>query len=333
MKPALSVVAFTVLSGAGLGALALLSLVVVGYVAGLASAPAAPGVLARIGLAALLLLAAGLLCSTLHLASPRNAWRSLARWRSSWLSREAAAALMLIPLALALVAALGLGFTSALLLCVALACVGVCWITLFCTAMIYASLKPIRQWHTYRVPVAFFVLAHASGALLLVAALRAYGSATPVFGVVAVMLLVVAAIVKLDYCAYVASDEQSLTMAQAIGVAQGVHPSPRSNTAVRSTPAPSAIATRLLDAGHSCATFLTHEFGYRLDSRQSFALRVLSWIAGFAVPVVWLIAGLPEWQGGGLAFGACLLGFGAERWLFFAEARHTVRLYHGDAHT
>ena len=26
----------------------------------------------------------------------------------------------------------------------------------------------------------------------------------------------------------------------------------------------------------------------------------------------------------------CLIGLLAERWLFFAEARHTVRLYHGD---
>ena len=41
----------------------------------------------------------GTLRSTLHLANPRNAWRSLARWRSSWLSREALAALVLIPVA------------------------------------------------------------------------------------------------------------------------------------------------------------------------------------------------------------------------------------------
>jgi len=28
-----------------------------------------------------------------------------------------------------------------------------------------------------------------------------------------------------------------------------------------------------------------------------------------------------------------MLGLTAERWLFFAEARHTVRLYHGDRTT
>jgi len=34
-----------------------------------------------------------------------------------------------------------------------------------------------------------------------------------------------------------------------------------------------------------------------------------------------------------LALLACMIGMLAERWLFFADARHTVRLYHGDATT
>ena len=34
-----------------------------------------------------------------------------------------------------------------------------------------------------------------------------------------------------------------------------------------------------------------------------------------------------------LALLSALAGALVERWLFFAEARHTVRLYHGDART
>ena len=34
-----------------------------------------------------------------------------------------------------------------------------------------------------------------------------------------------------------------------------------------------------------------------------------------------------------IAFAASALGFVCERWLFFAQARHTVRLYHGDLRT
>ena len=104
MKPSLSIVFFTVSSGAGLGLLALIALVDVWPSRLLPS----PAVARGIGLA-LGLIVAGLASSALHLARPSNAWRAFARFRSSWLSREAvfAAALIvvgLIYLALAIAA-------------------------------------------------------------------------------------------------------------------------------------------------------------------------------------------------------------------------------------
>jgi len=102
MKPVFSVILFTVLSGAGLGALALAALAEI--LAHLRGAPAAwPAATTAATAIALVLVIAGLCASTLHLANPRNAWRSLTRWRSSWLSREALAALVLIPVAAAYV--------------------------------------------------------------------------------------------------------------------------------------------------------------------------------------------------------------------------------------
>ena len=74
MRPALSVILFTVLSGAGLGALALVAL------ADLASQALArtlaPGSMTTVSVIALALVIAGLGASTLHLAKPSNAWRS-----------------------------------------------------------------------------------------------------------------------------------------------------------------------------------------------------------------------------------------------------------------
>jgi len=83
MKPALSVILFTVLSGAGLGVLALTGFVVVFRLPWLFPERLPHAV--ALGLA---LTVAGLLSSTLHLANPRNAWRAFARFRTSWLSRE-----------------------------------------------------------------------------------------------------------------------------------------------------------------------------------------------------------------------------------------------------
>jgi sulfite dehydrogenase (quinone) subunit SoeC len=79
VKPPLSVIFFTVLSGAGLGLFALL------VMADLLSAGTVVSQRARIiaGAAALALVAAGLGSSVLHLANPRNAWRALSQFRHS----------------------------------------------------------------------------------------------------------------------------------------------------------------------------------------------------------------------------------------------------------
>lgn len=324
MKPALSVILFTVLSGAGLGALALAALADLG-----AHVVGAPGltdaVALRAGIVALMLVVAGLCASTLHLANPRNAWRSLVRWRSSWLSREGLVALIFIPLAGVYLATLAFAIPYARMP-LAMLVVVLAWMILYCTAMIYASLKPIRQWHTPRVPLAFWLIAHASGALLIVVVMAM--QAAPVAGLLGVALafFVLAFVAKLEYWRFVGGDKGGVTLAQAIGVNHGVVPARRPATG-------RTVAARLLDVGHTKGTFLTHEFLHSpsLSARRS--LRVIALVAGFGIPVLWLVGDDTDWRGGIGAFVACMLGLIAERWLFFVEARHTVRLYHGDATT
>lgn len=322
MRPALSVVAFTVLSGAGLGALVVLALADLSWALGAELVGRTE--LLRGAAIALVLVAAGLVASVFHLGNKRNAWKSLARLRTSWLSREAASALLLFACAggwWLLVATDAGPLVRALL---AAGVVALSWLTLYFTAMIYASLKPIRQWHTRRVPAAYFALGHASGALLVVALLRASGVGSTGFAVTAGVLLFIAAWVKLDYYAFIASDVRRVTLEQAIGVPQGVHP-PGTD--------PSRMRARLLDVGHSRGTFLTHEFVYTLRPAQRTTLRLVFWIAGLVVPASWLALVASGPVAAGLAVTSCLIGIGAERWLFFAEARHVVRLYHGERST
>ena len=92
MKPAVSIIFFTVSSGAGLGLLALVALCDT-FASGTLPAHA----LWRGALLGAVLVAAGLASSVLHLANPKNAWRSFARFKSSWLSREAVFAAALFP--------------------------------------------------------------------------------------------------------------------------------------------------------------------------------------------------------------------------------------------
>ncbi len=320
MKPALSIVFFTVASGAGLGLLALLAL------ADLCPVPLlSPAVLPRGIVLALLLVAAGLASSVLHLAKPSNAWRSFARFRTSWLSREAVLAALLFPLVFFYLLVVSFGAAGARR---ALSAIVVCllaWGLLLCTAMIYASLKPIRQWRTAWTPAAYLLLGHWSGALLLLVLTIGYGGEPRVWAWLAAALGVAALVAKLGYWRHGAADRQGesvLTLEQAIGVPQGVRP-----------PGVSVAQARLFDAGHTQRTFLTDEFIFRIARRHAQALRGAALALGFVIPLIWLVAGPRHWAAALAVAVLALAGLLAERWLFFADARHTVRLYHGDART
>jgi DMSO reductase anchor subunit len=319
MKPALSIVFFTVASGAGLGLLALLAL------ADLCPVPLlSPQALARGIALALLLIAAGLASSVLHLAKPSNAWRAFARFRTSWLSREAVVASLLFPVAFTyLVAVWSTSLGTARMLLAIVVCL-LAWLLLFCTAMIYASLKPIRQWRTGWTPAAYLLLGHWSGALVAVALATAYGGEAVSWAWLAAVLGVAALVAKLGYWHH-ASDrggKSALTLEQAIGVPQGVRP-----------PGISVAQARLFDAGHTQRTFLTDEFVFRLARQHAQAVRGAALALGFGIPLLWLATGPRHWAAAASVALLALVGLLAERWLFFADARHTVRLYHGDART
>ena len=319
MKPALSIVFFTVSSGAGLGLLAL------GALADLF----APGTLsARIewrgALLGVALVGAGLAASVLHLANPRNAWRSFARFGTSWLSREAVFAVALFPVAGIYTIILATEAVSGWRTFFALATMVFAWAVLLSTAMIYASLKPIRQWRTPWTPVNYLLLGHWSGALLLLATASAYAAPPRRWFALALALGAAALAAKLAYWFSIGMGTKgSFTLERAIGVDQGVH-----------GPGPMSVAqARLLEVGHSHGTFLTKEFVFTLARRYAIALRAVAIVLGFGLPFAWLISDSARWQPGLGAAVCCIIGLLAERWLFFAEARHTVRLYHGDPST
>ena len=320
MKPALSIVFFTVSSGAGLGLLALVVFVDLFFTAALPER-----LLWRGALLGLVLVAAGLASSLLHLANPKNAWRSFSRFRTSWLSREAVFASVLFAFGAAYIGLVALAVGGPARSLAAIGTLLLSWAVLLSTAMIYASLKPIRQWHTFWTPVNYLLLGHWSGALLLAAMVCAYAGSFRAFVLVAGVLGMLALVAKLAYWHAIgersAASAAAPTIERAIGVREGVH-----------GPGPiSVMHARLLDVGHSHGTFLTKEFGFELARRHAEVLRATALVLGFALPLLWLASRAESWQLG-LAAALCgIIGLLAERWLFFAEARHTVRLYHGDS--
>jgi DMSO reductase anchor subunit len=317
MKPTASIIVFTVMSGAGLGLLSLLALADASGAQVLSRQGAVAGVTAALVLAGI-----GFSSSVLHLARPANAWRSFTRFRTSWLSREAVFAVITVALGVVYAGSLLLAAPDAVRVPLTIALCALCCTVLWCTGMIYASLKPIRQWHTRWTPVCYLLLGHWSGSLILLALAAAFGGRIAVLAWLSVLLGIGAAIAKAGYWLVATSDHAVMTLERAIGVREGVRP-----------PGVTVAQARLFDAGHSHGTFLTREFGFVLARRRATELRWIALELAFAVPLIALIAAPGHPAISGAAALACLAGLVVERWLFFAEARHTVRLYHGDART
>ena len=309
MHPAFSVLIFTVTSGAGYGLLAWLG---AGQLLGFTQALTVNQQIV-IGLMAMVLVSIGLASSTMHLANPKNAWRSFSRFRTSWLSREAVFAILLYPVAGLYAAAIfwqwsGINILAGLSMILAL-------VTLFTTSMIYASLKTIRQWNTPMVPALFMAYALISGGVLFLAVDAFFGTLKPQLQAVVMGLVVITLALKLVYFFW-QGKPQGATIQTATGFSQA--------------------SVRLLDAGHSAPTFLNREFGYQVAADQLLRLRVIMTLVTFIVPlalVYCVFGGLVGAELLGLAWLIMMAGLLLERWLFFAEARHVVRLYQGEQRT
>ncbi|MBT9591212.1 MAG: dimethyl sulfoxide reductase anchor subunit [Thiobacillus sp.] len=308
MHPAFSVIFFTVASGAGFGLFSLLFIADVFKLGGGFSREA----LIIGGFIALGLIIFGLLSSTFHLANPKNAWRAFNRFRTSWLSREGVFAVIFMPLALIYLASIWFdaptwlrdtsGFLAAIL----------AWITVFSTGMIYACLKTIRQWNTPLVPANYLALGYASGSLLLLLGAVVSGLDTLPYIAMSALIMSIAAVLKAIYYFWIGSPGLSPTINTATGLTRA--------------------KVKLLDTGHTHGTFLTQEFGFQIARQKAGLLKVVVFVLGFALPglmLVWVFNQHGGQMAAIVAVVAGLVGASVERWLFFAEARHVVNLYHG----
>ncbi len=300
MKPALSVIFFTVSSGAGLGLLVWLLIASL-----MADHIRMDGATFYKGaLIAGLLITAGLVSSTLHLANRKNAIYSLTRIKSSWLSREGLLAVLLYPLAALHLAALHFGWpqvtpiTLWTLIATAIA-------VLYCTGMIYGCLRTVPRWNTWMTPTKYVLFGLMSGAVLLPAVLSLRPAAVGPVGKPMVAILLLALGLAL-YLAYLLKHPRAQhTINDALGFKQG--------------------GVRLLDVGHSHGTFLTNEFGFTVAREKARMLRWIAILCGFILPM--LLCYFTKWFW--VASFIVIAGLLVERWLFFAEAEHVVRLYHG----
>jgi DMSO reductase anchor subunit len=311
MHPAASVIVFTVASGAGYGLLFLLG---VGGAGGWLPPERWFGVTSfALSLGAITF---GLLSSTFHLGHPERAWRAVSQWRSSWLSREGLASL--IAYAPATIFAVGwiiLGRNSGAWGLFGLIAAAWAAITVYCTAMIYASLKPIQRWHNGYVVPCYLLLAMMTGAVWLNAVAHLFGRSSDALTLIVIAALAVGWPVKLAYWRFIDRSSSESTAETATGLGH-------------------LGKVRLLDAPHTEDNYLMQEMGFRIARKHAYRLRAFATIFAFVLPFLLTaltIAFVQPVAGLAAVLAAVFVTAGVliERWLFFAEAKHTVSLYYG----
>ncbi len=306
MHPAFSILFFTTLAGTAQGLIVLLALAVL---SGIAMAPGF--VLMALGLAEVLLVA-GLAASFLHLGRKMQAWRAVLMWRTSWMSRE----VIVLPAFIGLVAiwwlALRTGISApwvqalpALMLLGAVAL----W---YCTAMIYACLRFIEEWAHPLTVINFTLIGLSSGLVLgcALAALAGEARLLQVAGPWAMAAPLAAWAMRLVAMRRNAGIKQKSTLQSATGI--------KSAQLIQKSMGMSAGAfnTREFFHGAKQVTMKNVKAGFQVLAFLLPALLLLWGVASQSV-LPWVLAAIVQTPG--------LL---AERWFFFAEAKHPQNLYY-----
>lgn len=288
MHPSPSVIIFTALSGLGFGLLVFLGL----------KMPDVTGVLAFIffvigfGLAV-----GGLISSTFHLGRPERSLKAFKQWRSSWLSREAIAAVF--TLSVMAVYAIGRIFFDYDIRILGVAGAIMSIVTVFTTSMIYAQLKSIPRWNTKLTPAYFLSLSLAGGALLA-------GQIK-----ICLLLLLISGIIQL--LVWIKGD-RALAL---------------SGTTIESGTGLGTIGrVRAFEPPHTGTNYLLKEFVHIVGRKHSAKLRMIALILMIGTPILLLSLSFSYFLAA-LSVISHIAGLFISRWLFFAEAEHVVGLYYG----
>jgi DMSO reductase anchor subunit len=186
-----------------------------------------------------------------------------------------------------------------------------CLVLFLCTAMIYICLKFLQEWRTPLTFVNFFLLGTASGVLLAtVLAAAIWPVLATGLAVIAGAITAIGAVTRGMSLVRNARLRPKSTLQSAIGFAN-----PK-------------IAQKA--QGAMGGSFNTREF---FHGRTAAAVRAVKWffLAGVFVAPLGLIGlamagSAPQWLA--VAFAVQYAGLLAERWFFFAQARHPQNLYY-----
>ena len=322
MHPAFSVIFLTTLIGVGQGLFLALYTGQLYSVIKVLPVQDSPGFYGYGSFLALTFLAGGLLASFFHLGHPERAWRSAAKWKTSWLSRE----VIVLPAFMAttfiyamihitgwnpVLFALSEDFIVDLSLLVGAINTAFAFTLFICTAMIYACIKFLQEWATPLTVLNYTLLGMASG-FALSTAFASYVESDLInfYGGWAITLTVFAFITRVASLIRNAKIKYKSSLSTAIGIR---------HTNIKQKA-----------QGAMGGSFNTREYFHGAKPAFFKSIKWVFLVLVFVVPVALLIAALTTnmFVLFALVFVVQYTGLIAERWFFFAQANHPQNLYY-----
>ena len=289
MHPAPSIILFTVLSGFGFGLTSIVGLL---------------QFLNQISMVDIIIFSSmglffstiGLISSFFHLANKKNAIKSMSQWQTSWLSREAISSIFCLSIVLGnigwiFVQNMYISEVGIILFLLSL-------ITVFTTSMIYAQLKTVPSWNNMLTPTLFIFAALAGGSILIT-------------DHASLVLLLIFAVLQVLFW-YIA-DRSFIDIETTVGTALGFS----KNEDIRA-----------FDAAHTNRNYLLNEMVYKVARKHAVKIRYISFFAAFVLPMSLILIFPGNFSVSVLIIASHLVGIYFSRWLFFAEAKHSVSFYY-----
>jgi len=306
MHPAKSIILFTTISGMGYGLIISLLIfqIYVGHTLSFIS-------YFLTFVVSMALVSGGLLSSTLHLGHPERAHFALTQWRSSWLSREGVFAILLYPVIAIYTLLFYLNPDNRSLDTLSIIIVLIAIATIFSTGKIYSSLRAIYSWNTELTTFNYLALGGLTGLMLLQSLLLLIGYNLANIYYYLIILIILSCIGKILYWVRLDLNNTTTNKSTALGLK-------------------SQLQVNLLESPHDASNFLLKEMGYKVARKHSKKLRKIALLFAFILPllIIFLSIALNFYHITILAFLFMIMGVFIERWLFFAEAKHSVMNYY-----
>lgn len=322
MHPAFSVIFLTTLIGVGQGLFLALYTGQLYSVIKVLPVQDSPGFYGYGSLLALIFLVGGLISSFFHLGHPERAWRSAAKWKTSWLSREVIVlpAFMGTTFIYAMIHINGWNpvlfslsddFVVDLSLFIGAINTALAFTLFICTAMIYACIKFLQEWSTPLTVVNYTLLGMASG-FALCTAFAAYVESDLInfYGGWTIALTLFAFITRVASLIRNNKIKHKSTLSTAIGIR---------HTSIKQKA-----------QGSMGGSFNTREYFHGAKPALFKSIKWIFLVLVFVVPVILLSVALSSnvFILFTLTFIVQYAGLIAERWFFFAQANHPQNLYY-----